>query len=274
MSHSITVSPIATRIPYYMAGAKVANVSQAIAKVGFDIIAEPGARFSTGEAIPNTKDLFRSDNGICLGRHGADYTFIQPSESLEVLEKSRSALCDAGFNAQWTSVRTVNEGRSLAAFITLNKEIKAPKRGDAMSLFVSWQESFDGTGRRNFALGLNVLACTNGAMSRKNLCAYRAKHTKNSNDTFKVWQGSLAMNLQMEIQAMESEVTKLDATPMSLGEVEPFTRRLLGIEASAKREDISAQALGKLDAIVTGFTRGTGNEGRTRCRPRRNVSRT
>lgn len=242
-----------------MLGTLVKNYAAAVAAVGFTLTAKPVVNPYTGKPQASDVGVYRSDTQACLGIHSPGFTFAQPEETLQVMEESRKAI-----DGQWASVRLDKGGSRLAAFITLDKQIKAPKRGDAVGLSLAYFDGWDGGAKRRLSLCMDVLACTNGMISRKSICTFSSKHTANSNDKFAVFRGTLAMNLQMEIQAMQDTVSALDNRPMTASEVNGFARALFRVDVNAKPEDIPGRTQTKLDAIVSGFTRGMGNVGRTR----------
>lgn len=257
-----TASGNKLRRPYHAQGTAVQSYAEAVASVGFSLVSKPVVNPFTSLPVEGEVGVFRNDTFGCLGIHSPNFTYSQPADSLALLERAREAVADYG--PSWASVRVGEGGRKLSAFLVLDTCITPPKRGDKVGLSLALSDAFDGTGRTSLQLCANVLACDNGMVSARSLVSFNAKHNPNLRDKLDVFAGSLAMNLAMEVQAMQDTVTKLDNTPMAQGEVEPFARVLLGVEANAKPDDIPTRTQTKLDAIITGFTRGTGNQGRTR----------
>lgn len=260
--HTVTGNLI--RKPYHMLGKAVSSYAAAVAAVGFSLVSKPVLNPFTLKPIANEVGVYRSDSFDHLGTGSAKFTYIQPAESLQVLESARLELGSAGHDAQWASVNVLRNGASIAAFTTLDTYITAPKRGDKVGLSIAYRDSFDGTGRCYLQLMANVLACDNGMTSMQSLCSFGAKHNPCLSDRLAVFKGSLAMNLQLQIQGMTDSIAKLDGAPMAVSEVEPFARMLLGVDSVTPTDDIAGPTRNKLQAIVTGFTRGTGNAGRTR----------
>lgn len=266
MSSVSTITKTATgstiRRPYHMTGKPVSSFAEALSQVGFGLVSKPVINPFTSEPIASEVGVYRNDSFACLGVHSPNFTYSQPADSLRLLERAREGVTE--FGPQWASVNVREGGRKLTAFLTLDTCITPPKRGDKVGLSLALTDAFDGTARTTLQLCANVLACDNGMVRSKSLVSFSAKHSPNLRDKLDVFGGSLAMSLQMEIQAMTDTVTKLDATPMTQGEVAVFARQLLEVDANAKPDDIPTRTQNKLDAIITGFTRGTGNQGRTR----------
>jgi Domain of unknown function (DUF932) len=250
------------RQPLSYFGKKVNSYAQACKAVGFSIISLPALcpplikKLSNRDTIPNTQDLFRSDNGECLGRHTEQFGFLQPDESLKTLERARELS-----GGEWQSVSAIKFGRQITAFCGLEAIIKAPKRGDKVGLSMAYFDHFDGGGFASLRLMANVLACDNGMVSQKAIIAFSGKHTGTLKDRFATMELKLHIRLQEEVEAMQGIVTKLDTTPMSLDEVKNFARTLY----PAKDEnDVPTRTQNMRDAIAVGFVRGTGNVGKTR----------
>lgn len=247
---------IMNRIPYYLTGTKVSNFNEACACVPFHIESEPAARLSTGKEIPGTQNLYRSDNGFCLGQHTKAFSFFQPCETLEAMEKARDF---AG--GQWSSVLLGKGGRTISAFCQIGETITAPKRGDTVSLFLAYTDGFDGSTLAKITLGANVLACTNGMIARESLLEFKGKHTSNLRSRFDLIEKQLRTNLALRLGETREIVYALDNRDMTTEEMTDFTRQLL---PATDEENVPTRLQNRRDEIITGFTRGTGNVGRTR----------
>lgn len=244
---------------YSRIGKAVSSHAEAVSSVGFTIAphAIPSPT-QPGKTIANTTGLFRSDNGDCLGIHSERFAFVQPSESLLVLERARQIV-----NGKWASVQVNKGGRMIGAFVEVENQIVAPNRGDVISLSLGATDHFDGSGKHRFFLSACNLTCTNGMTSLKSVISFGSKHIGGISDRLKVIEGKLQMNFVMAVDEMREQVTALDAKPMSRGEVVNFAERLFPINPEASESANNARIEGKREAIVTGFSRGTGNQGRT-----------
>lgn len=237
-------------------GTKVADYSAACAAVPFTFSQEAVCRASTGAVIPNSKGLFRSDTGGCVGIHSDGFGFVQPSESLATLERARALV-----GGTWSSVASTKGGRQLAAFVNIEAEITAPKRGDKVGLSIAYFDRFDGTGRARLQLFANVLACDNGVTKSDSLVTFSEKHCGSIRERFVSMEFNLAMKLQEQVEEMQSTVNALDNTPITQSEVDAFARVLF---PAADEANVPTRTANARDAIATGFVRGTGNVGRTR----------
>jgi hypothetical protein len=237
-------------------GTKVNDYASACAAVPFTFLQEPVSRASTGEKIPNSFGLFRSDNGGCVGIHSENFGFMQPSESLATLERARALV-----GGEWASVASTKGGRQLAAFIQIEKQITAPKRGDKVGLSIAYFDRFDGTGKARLQLLANVLACDNGMTRSDSLVTFSERHCASIRERFSAMEFNLAMKLQEQVEEMQSTVNALDNTPMTRSEVTAFARTLF---PAIDETNVSARTENVRSAIETGFVRGTGNVGQTR----------
>ena len=245
------------RMPYGLCCATpVETYEQACNAIPFHIVTEPAARLSTGLAIPGTQNLYRSDNGFCLGQHTPQYSFTQPCESLEILEKARDLM-----GGKWQGVSVFKGGRKIMASVTLDTQIKAPNRGDTVAFGLFHTDIFDGTGFETLSLGSVNLTCTNGNTSLKSICSFSGKHNQTLAEKIKQMSKSIMANIALEIGRTREIVFTLDMKEMSNQEMTEFAERLF---PSPEGETVSTRTENIRQAIVTGFSRGTGNHGETR----------
>ena len=250
-----TITGNEVRLPYHYQGKRVANITEACAAIPFYVESEPAARLSTGQAVPNTQNLYRSDNGYCLGQHTPRFTFLQPCESLQTLETARELV-----GGKWASVTANKGGRQLLAFVTIEAEVIAPKRGDKVGFSIGFADHYDGNGFCSLSLFANVLACNNGMVSQQSLVSFSGKHSPSLEGRITAMRKQLHTNLLLEIGQTQQIVISLDNKDMSVSEMEDFTERLF----PARDDEPSKRLEGIREQVVTGFTRGTGNRGKTR----------
>lgn len=241
------------RHSYAMHGNKVSSLQEACNAVPFHVEVEPAARFSTGKAIKNTKALFRSDTGTCLGIHSERFAFVQPCDSLATLEEARKI---AG--GEWQSAAAIKGGRKLVAFLSLSQYDFSVKVGDVVNVSIMYIDSFDGSGRMMLKLLLNRLRCMNGATSAESLYECVSKHCLSITDRFQMMRGSLQMNLALQVEEMRQTCSRLADSPFTRSEMEKFAEVLF---PTPKGREPSTQMLTAREELVTGFLRGTGNEG-------------
>lgn len=250
-----TITGNEVRQPYCFSGKRVNSIEEACAAIPFYVETEPAARLSTGKAIPNTQNLYRSDNGYCLGQHTPQFTFLQPCDSLQTLEAARELI-----GGKWASVSANKGGKHLLAFITLEAEITAPKRGDKVGFSIGFSDFYNGSGVCSLDLFANVLACDNGMVSQKSIVSFSGKHSPNLAERVNTMKKQLHTNLLLEIGRTQEIVFTLDNRPMSLPEMRAFTEQLFPVNG----EKVSTRLENIRETVYAGFTRGTGNRGQTR----------
>lgn len=251
-----TITGNTVRKCYSKLGAPVVSYADAIAKVGFSIIQEPVARASNCAPIKNKTGLFRSDTGECLEIHSDKFALIQPNDSLLVLERAREIV-----GGQWSSVQVNKGGRMIAGFVEVENEIIAPNRGDTVALSLAYFDHFDGSGLARLTLSACNLTCTNGMTSLKNVISFNSKHVGDIKGRLHDIEAKMQFNFALAVEDMRQQVTALDAKPMARSEVEAFARALFPV---ADENEVSSRTENMREEIVTGFSRGTGNQGRTR----------
>lgn len=249
-TQNVIVSP---RRSYAMTGTRVSSIQEACNVIPYIIESEPVARLS-GKQIPGTQGLFRSDTGNCLGIHSPKYGFLQPCDSLQVLENAREML-----GGEWGSVAVMKGGRQVMASILLDLKIVAPKRGDTVGVSLLYRDFWDGTGRAMLDLALDNLTCSNGMIARKSIVTFQEKHTGNLSARFSAMQQSLEANIALEFGETQRIVYSLDSRDMTGDEMAGFVEKLFPTsgEVSTRLENIR-------ETVRVGFTRGTGNQGKTR----------
>jgi hypothetical protein len=245
------------RYPLAAFGTKVRSYESAVSAVGFNLVRDGITRQSTGKVIAGEVGLFRSDNGHCVGIHSPNFGFLQPHETLEILERARRIV-----GGEWASTAVLKGGAMLSASITLETAIVAPRRGDKLGLALNLSDWFNGAGKTILRLLANVLACDNGMVSQKALVQFAEKHCEGTLRTRVVaMEKRLVAAMHEQVAELQSTVTRLDAVDMSRAEVTEFANRLFPATDEA---EVSTRIQNSRDAIVSGFYRGAGNQGRTR----------
>lgn len=250
-----TITGNTVRLSLSSYGRKVNSHAEACQALDFTVSKEPIARAKDQKIIGGNVGLFHSKTGECLGIHSDGFSFLQPCESLETLEKARQLV-----GGEWQSAASCKGGRMICGFISLERKITAPRRGDQVALSVGFFDHFDGKGRSRLQLVANVLACDNGMTRANEIVSFNEKHSPNIKARFAALQYNLFVELQKQADEMQGVVNKLDNADFSVSEMEIFAERLLpsnGDEVSTRTENRRAE-------IVAGFSRGTGNRGATR----------
>lgn len=251
-----TITGNTVRLPISFYGKRVSSHAEACAAIPFTIERDAVSRSSTGKVIPGEIGLFRSDNGANLGIHSPNFTFLQPCDSLRTLEKARELI-----GGEWVSASHCKGGRMVSGFISLESKITAPKRGDQVGLSVGFFDRFDGGGRTRLQLFANVLACTNGMTRQESLISFSEKHTGSLKDRFAALEYKLLINLQQQIEEMQGVVSALDNAEFTQAEMVNFATRLFPAQ---DENDVPTRTQNTRDQVIAGFSRGSGNVGRTR----------
>lgn len=253
-----------TRIPLSRFGKSVVSFDDARNALNYRISKEPIRSVEHSDDPPSTfRGLYNANTRRMLATCKEGFTFIQPSESLEAMETAVQSV-----GALWSSVASLAGGAQIYAFADLpDRTIVAPKRGDRMGISFGYCDYFDGSGYSSFPLFGNVLQCTNGMVAREAIFSARVKHTVSMPERIAGIRFNFAMKLQNAVESMQATVTKLDETPMTRSEVNAFSLRLFGVENESALRDpkqTATRTVNKVEAIRTGFVRGTGNRGQTR----------
>lgn len=243
-------------------GQNVSNIEAARAALNYNVSKEE-IFDADGNSLADFRGMFNSETRQILGVVKKGFTFIQPSESLEIMEAAVKAT-----GARWTSVASVRGGASLYAFAELpaEKQIRAPKRGDLVSMGFGIRDAFDGSALISGSVFANVLACTNGAKSKRNLFAFAKKHTASLSEVIEGIRYKFAVAVDEAVEEMRATVTQLDNTPMTKSEHDAFTLRLFGVRDEVALTDGSTptRTLNRVNEVRSLFVRGMGNVGRTR----------
>lgn len=243
------------RKSYCSIGTPVASLEEACAAIPYLIETEPAARLTTGKAIPNTRALYRSDTGYCLGIHSERFDFVQPCQSLETLEEARKLV-----RGEWKACCALKGGKKLTASLSLQSLNFAVKVGDTVEVSLVFVDSFDGSGLTACYIVATRLACTNGLMRDTATFQWRNKHVGNLKDRFAIMRGSLQANVLLQVEELKNTCLELQASPFTLEEARGFSEKLF----PQVGDKLSPQAEKAREAVLSGFVRGTGNEGKTR----------
>lgn len=255
------MSNISNRTAIFNYGKRVCSLEQARAALNYSVSKEE-IFDADGQPLGDFRGMFNSNTRRILGVVKRNFTFIQPSQSLEIMEAAVNAT-----GARWTSVAALHGGASLIAFAELaDAKIVAPKRGDTVAIGFGVSDSFDGSARLSGSVFASVLACTNGMKSSKGLFGFSKKHTPSLTEVVAGIRHTFADKVNDAVAEMRGLVTQLDNTPMSQAEHDTFTLRLFGVPSETALRDGStpSRTENRVDEVRSLFTRGAGNVGRTR----------
>ena len=130
-----------------------------------------------GSAVPQVGVEILNDEGRweCVNIHSQGYQLIPNSLVQQVAREitSRSSM-------NWTEEKTIWTGRFLSVLYRSDHLRELPEVGDAVSLGLRVENSYDGSAKFRLALMAYVLSCTNGLMSSRLFTTYTVKHTASS----------------------------------------------------------------------------------------------
>jgi len=243
-------------------GKKVNNINEARAALNYNILKEE-IYDADGRPLGNWRGIINSETRRCVGVVGHNFTYIQPSETLEIVQRAVEAT-----GAVWNSVAAFGGGASIIATASLpDKKLVAPKRGDAVSVGFGIRDYFDGSGRISGDVFINVLACTNGAKARRGLFNFSKKHTPSLRDVLDGIRFKFAVAVEQAVEDFRGVMVKLDSTEMTQAEHDAFTLRLFNVESETALRDgaqTPTRTFNRVEEVRSLFTRGAGNVGRTR----------
>ncbi len=127
-----------------------------------------------GSTTPHVGVEIQGDNGSweCVAIHGPAYELVPNALVQQVAREitSRSAM-------RWAEEKTIWTGRFLSVLYRSDHLVPLPAVGDAISLGLRVENSYDGSAKLRLALMAFVLSCTNGLMSPRYFTTYTMKHT-------------------------------------------------------------------------------------------------
>jgi hypothetical protein len=128
----------------------------------------------SGSEVPHTGvEILNDENRWeCVSIHSQGYQLIPNSLVQQVAREitSRSSM-------NWTEEKTIWTGRFLSVLFRSDHLKELPEVGDAVSLGLRVENSYDGSAKFRLALMAFVLSCTNGLMSPRIFTTYTVKHT-------------------------------------------------------------------------------------------------
>jgi hypothetical protein len=130
-----------------------------------------------GTSVPQVGVEIQTDDGRweCINIHSQGYQLIPNSLVQQVSREitSRSSM-------SWSEEKTIWTGRFLSVLYRSDHLVQLPEVGDAVSLGLRVENSYDGSAKFRLALMAFVLSCTNGLMSPRLFTTYTVKHTASS----------------------------------------------------------------------------------------------
>ena len=127
-----------------------------------------------GEAVPQVGVEILNDNGTweCINIHSQGYQLISNSLAQQTAREITSLS-----RWRWAEEKTIWTGRFLSTLYRSDQIVELPEVGDAVSLGLRIENSYDGSAKFRIVLMAFVLSCTNGLMSPRYFSTYALKHT-------------------------------------------------------------------------------------------------
>ena len=146
----------------------------------------------------------------CINIQSDSYNLIPNSAVQEV---TGQILADSKMS--WRAIRDVWTGRYWARLYKSDVSVKAPSVGDALSLGLRVENSYDGSCQFRLVLMAYVLSCTNGLVSTEHFTSYRMRHTR-SNKFITSEAVSVLMRGMREVKAIIPMVEHLGEIPLTM----------------------------------------------------------
>jgi Domain of unknown function (DUF932) len=136
----------------------------------------------------------RADTLAVLGKVTDRYGIVQ---NTDVISAAEDAFLSKGMTNYKRSIVVTGEGEKMYAVYDFKNHVKKLKKGDEIGLRLTVQNSFDGSLRASFALGMLRLICLNGMTALENEVSMTKKH-------------SSGINLKFIIDALTRAITTWD----------------------------------------------------------------
>lgn len=200
----------------------------------FDFVVESAPSFMqlpSGSFVPDGFSVNRRmDTMQVLGKVSDRYGIVQNTDLLSVAEDAFKAKGMADYKR---TIITTGEGERMFATYDFCNRVKKLKRGDEIGMRLTVQNSFDGSLRASFSLGMLRLICTNGMVSVEREVSMTKKH-------------SMGIDTKFILKALDKAVVSWDNSADALNRLaDASLTQEQGVNILAQLED-SAVLSGKL----------------------------
>ena len=166
----------------------------------FPVELMPTPHAVTGEPLPNSNQVVRTDTNEVLGVHGGSYKMVSNHDVVQpILDGIEAANLSKD---REVTIQSYDGGRRLRGQVKFPDLVVEPSVGDIVSFRIRWASSHDGSWAYSiFAEGLR-LWCDNGCVTADKAATYTAKHTSGLNadaSASKVLKGFEIFQNQKEI---------------------------------------------------------------------------
>jgi hypothetical protein len=115
----------------------------------------------------------------------------------------------------WSVERTIWTGRFLSMLFRSDRLVQISEVGDAVSLGLRVENSYDGSAKFRLALMAFVLSCSNGLMSPRLFTTYTVKHVLS--DQFDIEEAIGVLNSGMvALEVLAPKIAELSRVPLSV----------------------------------------------------------
>jgi hypothetical protein len=177
-----------------------------------------------GASVPQVGVEIQNDNGRweCTNIHSQGYQLIPNSLVQQVANEitSRSSM-------NWSEEKTIWTGRFLSILYRSDHLVQLPEVGDAVSLGLRVENSYDGSAKFRLALMAFVLSCTNGLMSPRLFTTYTVKHT-----------ASCDFDLEEAIEVIRDGAHSLEVLAPKIGELSRMPLNVKRLASVARNIDL------------------------------------
>ncbi|OPL19564.1 MAG: hypothetical protein AVO35_10400 [Candidatus Aegiribacteria sp. MLS_C] len=142
--------------------------------------------------------------------HSNDYNLVPNADADRV---AKQILADSAYG--WEKKDEIWTGRYWAALYQADSDVEAPSVGDALSLGLRVENSYDGSCQFRLILMAYVLSCSNGLVVPQHFANYRMRHTMNNE--FDTAEAVYVLNSGMEqVVGLLPKIDELSRTPLTL----------------------------------------------------------
>lgn len=165
-----------------------------------------------GSPVMNKGIEILSDDGnfVCINIHSAAYQLV-PNEV--VASVTQEIL--GGSDLEWNQVNQVWTGRYFAQLFTSSGIVEVPEVGDALSLGLRVENSYDGSCQFRLVLQAFVLSCSNGLVSPRHFRSFAMKHQESNHFNVEDAVDVIRTGLNL-LEQITPKVTALSRIPLTI----------------------------------------------------------
>lgn len=211
----------------------------------------------------------RTDTMQVLGKVTDRYGIVQNSD---LISSAEDAFAAKGLNNYKRNIVVTGEGEKMYAVYDFSNRTKKLKVGDEVGLRLTVKNSFDGTLRASYALGMLRLTCLNGATTITNEIGMTKKHGSSINVKFVTdsidnaiasWEDSLKVYDNLSDMSITQEqgrtiLKNLEKQAVLSGKLRENIQNIW--ENPTHHEDRARNMFNLYNAVTQHLTHGVSNE--------------